>query len=200
LCSVSQVFINSKEPSNKLRPFAANGAFGSHRPPMNRAIGSSRFCPPHCYQLSQAGISTLLRTHLPPHTASIRLGLLLVLLYSDKKKLGNGARLPRLRRVPCEQSHPQSRIRADQVSGFALFGTLTLLIRRIRFACAMYRSLPIASFRPCRYQQRPYDSDCLPPDRGDACVPQAGFARHAGQTKKPGSCLQEPGFLFLAFY
>jgi hypothetical protein len=48
----------------------------------------------------------------------------------------------------------------------------------------MYRSLPIASFRPCRYQQRPCDSDCLPPDRGDASLTLAGFARHAGQTKK----------------
>ena len=26
----------------------------------------------------------------------------------------------------------------------------------------------------------------LPPGRGDACLPQAGFARHAGQTKKTG--------------
>jgi hypothetical protein len=29
------------------------------------------------------------------------------------------------------------------------------------------------------------DSDCLPPGRGDACLTQAGFARHAGQTKNP---------------
>jgi voltage-gated potassium channel len=53
----------------------------------------------------------------------------------------------------------------------------------------MYCSLPIASFRPCRYQQRPCNSDCLPPGRGDACVPQAGFARHAGQTKNIGRVL-----------
>jgi len=73
----------------------------------------------------------------------------------------------------------------DQVSGFALFGTLTLPYRRSRFACAMCSLFPIASFRPCRYQQRPYDSDCLPPDRGDACfLQQAGFASYAGQTKK----------------
>ena len=46
------------------------------------------------------------------------------------------------------------------------------------------KELQFASFRPCRYQQRPCNSDCLPPGRCDACLPQAGFARHAGQTKK----------------
>ncbi len=96
----------------------------------------------------------------------------------------NSVRLPRLRRTPGERCHPQTPHGTDQVSGFALFCTLTLPFGRIRFAFAMDRSLPIASFRPCRYQQRPCDSDCLPPGRGDACGTQAGFARHAGQTKK----------------
>jgi len=41
----------------------------SHEP--NR--GSFRFYPPDCYQLSQAGTSSLLRSHLPPHTASVGL-------------------------------------------------------------------------------------------------------------------------------
>ena len=40
-----------------------------HRP----RCGSSRFSPPVCYQLSQAGTSSLLRSHLPPHTASFSL-------------------------------------------------------------------------------------------------------------------------------
>ena len=40
-----------------------------HRP----RCGSSRFSPPVCCQLSQAGTSSLLRIHLPPHTASISL-------------------------------------------------------------------------------------------------------------------------------
>jgi len=40
------------------------------------------------------------------------------------------------------------------------------------------------SARPNRYQLRPCHSDYLPPGRGDACVTQAGFASHAGQTKK----------------
>jgi hypothetical protein len=40
-----------------------------HRP----RCGSSRFCPPVCYQLSQAGTSSLLRSLLPPHTASLNL-------------------------------------------------------------------------------------------------------------------------------
>ena len=154
----------------------------AHAGPWQLSARSFRFSPPHCYQLSQAGTSTLLRDHLPPHIASVSLEFPLELPYPPKKR--NNMRLPRLRRVPCEQSHPQSRYGADQVLGFALFCTLTLPYRRIRFTCAMYRSLPIASFRPCRCQQRPCDSDCLPPGRGDACVPQAGFARHAGQTKK----------------
>lgn len=107
-------------------------------------------------------------------------------LYLPIPTCGNDIRLPRLRRTPCKQSHPQSRYGTDQVPGFTLFRTLTLPHRRIRFAYAMDRSLPIASFRPRRCQQRPCDSDCLPPGRGDACLPQAGFARHAGQTKKGG--------------
>ncbi len=108
----------------------------------------------------------------------------------------NNARLPRLRRTPCEQSHPQTHYGFDQVSGFVLFWTLTLPQRRIRFAYAMYCSLPIASFRPSRYQQRPCDSDCLPPDRGDASFTLAGFARHAGPTKKPPDQMQfGPGAL-----
>lgn len=77
-----------------------------------------------------------------------------------------------------EKDYPQSHHGADQVSGFALFCTLAHPFCRIRFAFAMYRSLPIASFRPCRCQQRPCNSDCLPPGRGDACVPQADTLRH----------------------
>jgi|GEM_PF-4040650 len=38
----------------------------------------------------------------------------------------NDIRLPRLRRAPCEQFHPQSRYGTDQVSGFTLFCTFTL--------------------------------------------------------------------------
>ncbi len=32
---------------------------------------SFRFYPPHCYQVSQAGTSSLLRIHLPPHTTLV---------------------------------------------------------------------------------------------------------------------------------
>jgi len=104
----------------------------THISPRTSKNGSFRFYPPHCYQLSQAGISSLLRDHLPPHTASISLEFPLELLYPSKKR--NSARLPRLRRTPCEQSHPQTRHGTDQVPGFALFCTLTLPHRRIRFA------------------------------------------------------------------
>jgi hypothetical protein len=46
--------------------------------PCKLCCKSFRFSPPDCYQLSQAGISSLLRIHLPPHTASFDLGLPLV--------------------------------------------------------------------------------------------------------------------------
>ena len=62
-----------QEPSNQLPPFATGGAFGLSSGSREPRRGSSRFSPPDGYPLSQAGISTLLRIHLPPHTASIRL-------------------------------------------------------------------------------------------------------------------------------
>lgn len=119
--------------------------------------------------------------HLTP------LRFVLSLLLSSSIRFGhaerNGMRLPQLLAVPCEQPHPQSRPAVGQVSGFTILCTLAHAVRRIRFACAVCRSLPIASFRPCRSRQRPCDSDCLPLDRGDACFFQhAGFARFAGQT------------------
>ena len=59
--------------------------------------------------------------------------------------------------------------------------------------------LLIASFRYCRYQQRPCNSDFLPTDRGGAFLfRKAGYitvalcgtdvARFAGQTKAPCTC------------
>jgi len=51
----------------------------------------------------------------------------------------------------------------------------------------MCHSLPMASFRPNRYQLRPCHSDYLPLGPGDACLTQAGFASYAGQTKKGAS-------------
>ena len=61
----------------------------------------------------------------------------------------------------------------------------------------MCSSLPIASFRLCRYQQRPCVSDCLPPGRGDArFLQQAGFARYAGQTQKRGYANRVTPLLF----
>jgi hypothetical protein len=146
---------------------------------------SSRFYPPVCYQLSQAGTSSLLRNHLPPRTASENLEspLVLSLLDTLTENIKTIRGFPSYLPAPDKLPHPQSHYGFDQVSGFALSCTLTLPQRRIRFACAMCSLLPIASFRPCRCQQRPCDSDCLPPDRGDACFfQQAGFASSAGQT------------------
>ncbi len=112
----------------------------------------------------------------------------------------DNTRLPRLRRAPCKEFHPQSRHRIDEVLGVALFRslpgsltcTLTLLWRRIRFAYAMYHLLPVASFRPCRCQQRPCDSDCPSSRQGDTYISQAGFACHAGQTKNRMPCTRHP--------
>jgi hypothetical protein len=58
---------------------------------------------------------------------------------------------------------------------------------QVRLRCVQltsYRFLQTLTFT----DQRPCDSDCLPPGRGDACFfQQAGFARYAGQTtKSPG--------------
>ena len=173
-------------------PLLANIA--SHEP----SRGSFRFYPPDCYQLSQARTLSLLRSHLPPHIVSFGLESPLVPPYLVHQ---NNVRLPRLRQVPCEQPHPQSRHGSDQVSGFTLFRTLTHPQRRSRFARAVCRSLPIASFRPHRYQRRPCDSDCLPLGRGDACVfQQAGFARHAGQTKRQSQLCPCPYSLNIGYF
>ena len=155
----------------------------AHISPNGLCRWSFRFCPPDCYQLSPAGTSSLLRIHLPPYTASVSLELPLEPPYPNHQR--NDVRLPQLLRAPCERSHPQSHCRSDQVPGFTLFCTFPLLLCRIRFACAVYHSLPIASFRPCRCRQRPCDSDCLPLGRGGVRFFQrTGFARLAGQTKK----------------
>ncbi|MDP8285077.1 MAG: hypothetical protein RAP03_00305, partial [Candidatus Electryonea clarkiae] len=79
--------------------------------------------------------------------------------------------------------YPQSRYRSDLVSGFAILCTLTHLSRRIRFAYAVHRMLPMASFRPCRCQQRPCQSVLLPPNRGvliKRCPHHAGHTYEAG--------------------
>ena len=136
--------------------------------------GSFRFFPPHHYWLSQVGIYSLLRTRLPPAATSIGLDSRLAVLYSCTR-LQQAS--PVTVRSPCNQLHPQTQYRSDQVSDVALFCTLAHLHCRIRFAFAMCRSPPITSFRPCRCQQRPCDSDCLPPDQGDASFFQlTGFA------------------------
>ncbi|MDK2848186.1 MAG: hypothetical protein PWP34_1539 [Desulfuromonadales bacterium] len=173
-------------------PSHPDEAFGAHQFLPTSCNRSSRFSPPDGYPLSQAGTSSLLRNLLPPRTASkdpqVSSWDFLTRFFDRKTETIRG--FPSYLPAPCKRRHPQSRYGSDQVSGFALFRTLTHPQRRIRFACAMCRLLPIASFRPCRCQQRPCDSDCLPPDRGDACfLQQAGFASSAGQTKKSPAVL-----------
>ncbi len=174
-------------------PSHPDEAFGAHQPLLTWCNRSSRFSPPVCYQLSQAGTLSLLRNHLPPRTASTSLEFPLVPVLPDPLTVRTWTirGFPSYLLAPCKLRHPQSHDRFDQVSGFALLCTLTHLPCRIRFTCAMCNLLPIASFRPCRCQQRPCDSDCLPPDRGDACfLQQAGFASSAGQTQKMASSVR----------
>ncbi len=57
--------------------------------------------------------------------------------------------------APCKVSHPQSLYVADRVPGFALFCMLAPTHSRIRFVCAMYTLLPMASFRPHRWPVAP---------------------------------------------
>ena len=167
-------------PSHPLRLLA-------HNEPRRPSDRSSRVYPPDCYQLSQAGISSLLRIHLPPRTASKGLEFPLVPSLPDPstKWIETIRGFPSYLWLPVSYRILNHVTGYDQVSGFALCCTLTHPQRRIRFACAMCSLLPIASFRPCRCQQRPCDSDCLPPDQGDVCIlQQAGFASSAGQTTK----------------
>jgi hypothetical protein len=105
--------------------------------PADQAAGPMQFSPPVCCQLSQAGTSSLLRIHLPPHTASVGLEFPLVPAWKPSLCGRSGARLPQLRRVSCERPHPQSHRRSDQVWGFTIFGTLTHLQCRIWFAFAL---------------------------------------------------------------
>ena len=82
---------------------------------------SSGFCPPHCYQASLAGTSSLLRAHLPP---CMSLAVCLSLLLQDRPQRSSPSDdtgLPQLGQAPCERSHPQSRNRSDRVLDIALF-------------------------------------------------------------------------------
>ena len=96
--------------------------------------------------------------------------------------------------LPVKLPHPQSRY------GSTTRYRASRYVARLPTRCAesgslalCAASLPIASFRPCRCQQRPCDSDCLPPDQGDVCIlQQAGFASSAGQTAK-SPCLKRDG-------
>ena len=177
----------SKRPSNKLPPFAFRHGFWHITAPADACGGSSRFYPPDCYQLSEAGTSRLLRIHLPPRTASFRPW---VAPYAKSYSEADRSVSETIRGFPSYLWLPVNDAILNYTTGLIRYVLCAMLhtypvVCRIRFACAMCRSLPITSFRPCRYQQRPCDSDCLPPDRGDARFFQrAGFAIYAGQTKK----------------
>lgn len=127
----------------------------AHRSPHEHAVGHPRFLLHTVTGFHRQGFQHYygIICHLTPQTPSAWVPPCRT--RAGQTPSSNGARLPRLRRTPGGRCHPQSPHGTDQVSGFALFCTLTLPYGRIRFAFAMDRSLPIASFRPCRYQQRP---------------------------------------------
>ena len=118
--------------------------------PLDLRLWSFRFSPPRCYQASLAGTSSLLRAHLPPHTLP-KLELPLVSIALPYRPRG-GVRLPPLLQAPCKQLHPTTHHRSDRVSDFALFRRLAAPVVPLRFTCVMCRLLPMASFRPHRYQ------------------------------------------------
>ena len=128
-------------------------AFGSYQPRTNKPPGHPGFTLHTVTSFHRPELQHYygIICHLTLHRSALSL-LLYLPIPAYTLTYGNNIRLPRLRRTPCEQSHPQAHYGIDQVSGFALFWTLTLPQRRSRFACAMYYSLPIASFRPHRYQ------------------------------------------------
>ena len=92
-CPVGQLVLHQSASTdirrliNKLHPFAINMAFGTYKSPTIKGQVIP-VLPPHCYQLSQARTSTLLRDHLPPHIASISLESPLEPLYPAKKIVG----------------------------------------------------------------------------------------------------------------
>ena len=108
-------------------PSHPDEAFGAHQSLLTSCNRSSRFSPPDCYQLSQAGISSLLRNHLPPRTASASLEFPLVPVLPDPLTVRTWTirGFPSYLLAPCKLRHPQSHDRFDQVSGFALLCTLT---------------------------------------------------------------------------
>jgi len=127
LCSGYMVMQGSAKPSNKLHPFATDMAFGSRQPRTNKPSGRLGFI-----------LHTVTSFHRPRlhhyygiicHLTSLRSALSYLLnlpIPATTLAYGNNIRLPRLRLTPCEQSHPQAHYGTDQVSGFALFWTLTL--------------------------------------------------------------------------
>lgn len=152
--------------------------------PLNLRQRSSRFYPPHCYQASQAGTSSLLRRHLPPRPR-LCLGS-----HLDHRLpyAGYGVRLPRLlHRLPVNDAtlkhstglteYRASRYFARLPTCAAEAGSLALCTVDLLW---LPSDLTVGQWRPCQ-------SDYLPPSRGDATFFQVtGFAGFAGQTKKGG--------------
>jgi hypothetical protein len=97
----------------------------------------------------------------------------------------DGTGLPRfIVRIPVRFTDLNHRTGLTEYRASYTFGRLTRLNCRIRFAYAPATSLPIASFRPCRCQQRPCESDCLPFGPGDPrFLQRGGLSGFAGQNR-----------------
>ena len=85
---------------------------------------------------------------------------------------------------PFSQAATFSLLRVHLQARIASFCMLAPTTSRNRFTSAKLHQLPVASFRPSRYQDRPCESDSLPRERGEVGgKTPAGFASFAGQTK-----------------
>ena len=120
-CTLKSLTLRTSSPfSCYFTPSHPQRLLARHRP-TSRCWRSSRFCPPHCYQASLAGTSSLLRAHLPP---CMSLAGCLSLLLQDRPQRSSPSDdtgLPQLGQAPCERSHPQTRNRSDRVLDIALF-------------------------------------------------------------------------------
>jgi len=128
LMSRLYVLLSFQKPSNKLHPFATDMALGTYQLQTNRPSSHPGFTPHTVTSFHRSGLQQYYR--IICHLGSLRSALSYLLslpIHATSLTNRNNARLPRLRRTPCEQSHPQSHYGTDQVLGFVLFGTLTLL-------------------------------------------------------------------------
>ena len=159
------------------------GAFGCRRarrtPPPVVSVFSSTSLPRLLWQrlLHYYGLFR----HLAPLRSASGLPLCFPIRpYAIEQK---DARLPRVKRTPCERTHPRTHRRSGWESGFTSLRTLAHLPCRIRFTCVMIRSLPPAPpDSPSPVTPWPSDFSSPQPGRG----PEE-FSPELGPSALPGA-------------